>query len=59
MGEYADISPFADFAREEASRVAGKSAGPIRALVTDQTIPPALSQALSALGTAVLARQGL
>jgi adenosylcobinamide amidohydrolase/ABC-type Fe3+-hydroxamate transport system substrate-binding protein len=59
MGEYSSIRQFRDFAAQEASGIAGRDIGPVRQLVTDKGIPPALAAALDALGSALLARNGL
>ena len=59
MGEFSDVSVFSDFAAAEASLIAGRNIGPIRSLVADKTIPPALTAAINALGTALLVRSGL
>ncbi|MDR3204094.1 MAG: adenosylcobinamide amidohydrolase [Deltaproteobacteria bacterium] len=59
MGELSDLSQFETLAAAEAAKIAGQDIGPIRNLVSDNIIPPALKSALNALGTALLVRQGL
>jgi adenosylcobinamide amidohydrolase len=58
MGEFTGDRSFSDFAAAEAARLAGRGAVPIRGLVTDKSVPPNLTSALNALGSALLARNG-